>query len=65
MNKEEGILAEFYEELHANPFVAQFDVLSYLRDWLIHHICVEDIQLIKLTKKKSKMRSTVQGHTAN
>lgn len=44
-------IAEFYEELHANPFVAQFDVLSYLRDWLIHHIRVEDIQLIELAKK--------------
>ncbi|MCX7193440.1 MAG: bacteriohemerythrin [Proteobacteria bacterium] len=44
-------IAEFYEELHANPFVAQFDVLSYLRDWLIHHIRVEDIQLSELAKK--------------
>jgi hemerythrin-like metal-binding protein len=44
-------IREFYEELHANPFVAQFDVLSYLRDWLIHHIRVEDIQLNELTKK--------------
>jgi hemerythrin-like metal-binding protein len=41
-------IAEFYEELHSNPLVAQFDVLSYLRDWLIHHIQVEDIQLIGL-----------------
>lgn len=39
---------EFYEELHANPLVAQFDVLSYLRDWLIKHILVEDIQLRSL-----------------
>ncbi len=44
-------IAEFYEELHANPFVAQFDVLSYLRGWLIHHIRVEDIQLIALARK--------------
>lgn len=43
-------IQEFYEELHANPFVAQFDVLSYLRKWLIHHIRVEDIQLIALAK---------------
>ncbi|MFA6922105.1 MAG: bacteriohemerythrin [Gallionella sp.] len=43
-------IREFYEELHANPFVAQFDVLSYMRDWLIHHILVEDRQLIELTK---------------
>ena len=44
-------IAEFYEELHINPFVAQFDVLSYLRDWLIHHIHVEDIQLAELSGK--------------
>ncbi|MDD2928454.1 MAG: bacteriohemerythrin [Sideroxydans sp.] len=42
-------VAEFYEELHANPLVAQFDVLSYLRDWLLHHIRVEDAQLVELT----------------
>ncbi|MDD4928844.1 MAG: bacteriohemerythrin [Gallionella sp.] len=44
-------IAEFYEELHANPFVAQFDVLSYLRNWLINHIRVEDMQLIELARK--------------
>lgn len=43
-------IAEFYEELHANPLVAQFDVLAYLRDWLIHHIRVEDARLIELTR---------------
>lgn len=43
-------IREFYEELHDNPFVAQFDVLSYMRDWLIHHILVEDRQLITLTR---------------
>jgi hemerythrin-like metal-binding protein len=42
-------IAEFYEELHANPLVAQFDVLTYLRDWLIHHIRVEDAKLRELT----------------
>jgi len=42
-------IAEFYEELHANPLVAQFDVLTYLRDWLIHHIRVEDAKLVELT----------------
>lgn len=41
-------IREFYEELHANPLVAQFDVLSYLRDWLIKHILVEDAQLRSL-----------------
>jgi hemerythrin-like metal-binding protein len=44
-------IREFYEELHANPFVAQFDVLSYLRDWLINHIRIEDIQLLELARK--------------
>ncbi len=44
-------IAEFYEELHVNPFVAQFDVLSYLRNWLLHHIRVEDAQLIELARK--------------
>ncbi|TAN65784.1 MAG: bacteriohemerythrin [Methylobacter sp.] len=41
-------IREFYEELHANPLVAQFDVLSYLRDWLVKHILVEDAQLRSL-----------------
>lgn len=41
----ESKIREFYEELHANPLVAQFDVLSYLRDWLVQHILVEDAQL--------------------
>jgi len=44
----EAKIREFYEELHDNPLVAQFDVLSYLRDWLIHHIRVEDAQLRSL-----------------
>lgn len=43
-------IQEFYEELHANPLVAQFDVLSYLRDWLINHIRVEDAKLVELTR---------------
>ncbi len=43
-------IAEFYEELHANPLVAQFDVLSYMRNWLVDHIRLEDAQLIALTK---------------
>ncbi|MCK9201400.1 MAG: bacteriohemerythrin [Gallionella sp.] len=41
----EAKIHEFYEELHANPLVAQFDVLAYLRDWLVHHIRVEDAKL--------------------
>ncbi|MFA5824515.1 MAG: bacteriohemerythrin [Gallionellaceae bacterium] len=44
----EAKIREFYEELHANPLVAQFDVLSYLRDWLVHHILVEDTKLRSL-----------------
>lgn len=46
----EAKIREFYEELHANPLVAQFDVLSYLRDWLVQHILVEDIQLRSLVR---------------
>lgn len=41
-------LGEFYEELHANPLITQFDVLSYLRGWLVHHIKEEDTQLCSL-----------------
>ncbi|MDD5057580.1 MAG: bacteriohemerythrin [Sideroxydans sp.] len=44
----ENKIAEFCEELHANPLVAPFDVLFYLRDWLIHHISIEDAQLVSL-----------------
>lgn len=41
----EAKIQEFYEELHINPLVAQFDVLAYLRDWLVTHILIEDAQL--------------------
>ena len=44
----EAKIREFYEELHDNPLIAQFDVLSYLRDWLIQHILVEDAKLSSL-----------------
>ncbi|TAJ81102.1 MAG: bacteriohemerythrin [Gallionellaceae bacterium] len=44
----EAKIREFYEELHVNPLVAQFDVLSYLRDWLVKHIQVEDAKLRSL-----------------
>ena len=44
----EAKIREFYEELHDNPLVAQFDVLSFLRNWLIHHIRVEDSKLRSL-----------------
>lgn len=39
---------EFYQELHANPLVAQFDILQYLRTWLVGHIQVEDAKLRSL-----------------
>ena len=38
-------LAEFYAELHDSPLTAQFDILLYLREWLIRHIRVEDAKL--------------------
>lgn len=38
----------FNEELHQNPLIAQFEVLVYLRDWLIAHIRDEDTQLSAL-----------------
>ena len=41
-------LEEFYAELHDNPLTAQFDVLLYLREWLIRHIKVEDAKLAVL-----------------
>jgi len=42
-------LDEFYDELHSNPLIAQFDVLSYLKGWLVHHIKEEDAKLHQLT----------------
>jgi len=42
-------VAEFYVELHSNPLVAQFDLLQYLRAWLVNHIQVEDAKLHSLT----------------
>ena len=39
---------EWYEELHVNPLTVQFTALLYLRDWLIHHIQVEDAKLRSL-----------------
>jgi cyclic di-GMP phosphodiesterase len=41
-------IREFFEELHSNPLVAQFDVLLYLRTWLVNHILIEDTQLHSL-----------------
>lgn len=39
---------EFYKELHVNPLTVQFDALTYLRNWLIHHIRAEDVKLRSL-----------------
>lgn len=44
----ENKLGEFYEELHENPLVAQYDALSYLYHWLVRHIQVEDAKLATL-----------------
>lgn len=41
-------LSEFYAELHDNPLTAQFDVLVYLRTWLVRHIVHEDARLREL-----------------
>ncbi len=38
-------LQEFHEEFHANPFIAQFEVMTYLQEWLVAHIRQEDTQL--------------------
>lgn len=41
-------LREFYNELHSNPLTAQFEVLVYLRSWLVKHIVHEDAHLREL-----------------
>ncbi len=38
-------LKSFHLELHGNPLTAQYDVLSYLRNWLVGHIRHEDAEL--------------------
>ena len=43
-------LNDFYDELHDNPLTAQFDILVYLKDWLVKHICFEDAGLRSLVK---------------
>jgi hemerythrin-like metal-binding protein len=47
-------LEAFYAELHENPIAAQFDVLIFLKDWLIHHIAIEDAQLHTLVTDNRK-----------
>lgn len=46
----EGRLQAFYDELHSNPLTAQFEVLIYLRNWLIQHILHEDAKLRDLVR---------------
>ncbi|MCB4358229.1 bacteriohemerythrin [Quatrionicoccus australiensis] len=46
----EDRLQGFYEELHNNPLTAQFEVLIYLRNWLVRHIVQEDAGLYELVK---------------
>jgi len=41
----ENRLRGFYEALHGHPLTAQFDVLVYLRNWLVAHIVHEDAKL--------------------
>ena len=44
----ENRLEAFYGELHNNPLTAQFEVLIYLRNWLVQHILHEDAKLYEL-----------------
>jgi len=44
----EDRLQGFYDELHNNPLTAQFEVLIYLRNWLVKHIVQEDARLYEL-----------------
>ena len=39
----------FCEELHYNPMIVQFEVMPYLREWLVEHIQYEDAQLSVLS----------------
>ena len=41
-------MKEFNEELHQNPLIAQFEILVYLRNWLVAHIRDEDTLLSAL-----------------
>jgi hemerythrin-like metal-binding protein len=44
-------LRSFHAELHVNPLTAQYDVLEYVRQWLVLHILEEDTQLKVLAEK--------------
>ena len=41
-------LRQFAADLHNNPLTVQFEVLNYLRRWLVQHILHEDTQLAVL-----------------
>lgn len=41
-------LKEFYEELHTNPLIAQIEVMTFLKEWLVAHIRFEDARLNSL-----------------
>ncbi len=51
-------LHEFCEELHDHPLVTQFEVLPYLREWLVGHIRHEDTQLRALVVKQGSDENT-------
>jgi len=42
-------LEAFSLEIHENPLVAQYELLAFLRHWLVEHIGQEDVQLSSLT----------------
>lgn len=44
---EEKVL-DFYSELRINPLVAKFDIFSYVNQWLVKHIRIEDQKLAYL-----------------
>lgn len=46
-------LREFAGELNSNPLVAQFEIITYLREWLVAHIRLEDAQLKSLVRQSA------------
>ncbi len=46
-------LKQFYEELHISPLTSQYDVMTYLRDWLVRHIAIEDKKMAKLVEQEA------------
>ncbi|CAK0766577.1 putative two-component system response regulator [Gammaproteobacteria bacterium] len=45
-------IQELWEMIRVNPLLVQFDMLSFLKDWLIKHIIAVDSKLHYLSKKK-------------